>query len=150
MKTIFEYLSTKVKNVKSEFPTTQSYNDIVLFLKKQGFAKHEIKLGIHDNLGSILNEINKISKDSKDPIFFVEHGNTSWIRFCRKGNIDINNPVVFLYTFENIPDNWSSSVGFIEYTSKHDGSKINMKDVHCQNIKTAEDLQAFLNENFGW
>jgi len=139
MKSINEYLSSTIKNknyLSNGFPTRPNYNEILDFLKSQGFKLLNYNEK-NSNLCDVLEYVIEHAKESNVPLVIItdemfvgksrEDKRHTWIRFCNCGNISNDNPIFLLRLFKD--DDSSLPLSY----SKLGAGTIEINDVDSRN-----------------
>ena len=143
---ITEYLSTKGKNPYFIFPSIPKFDDVINFLKKHGF-----KEVIHNDIDK-LEGLYDAAKNGDCPVFMTcklyngkdldpNFKDVHWLRFCKNGNINIDNPILFCYLTPDgsIPNLTRDEIDFIGYNI-----------TTATKYKTFEEFRNVVNSLYNW
>lgn len=145
MKTLLEFLSIRKEDIYiGRFPATPKLDDVIEFLKNEGFTELIYTNKIHSAQEELTNEAPK----SETPVFmyakslFEEYW---WIRFCKQGKISTTNPIYCLFLTKDGTDlektGKKDQIGWIEYGDGKEGDDINGYDNFCKTVNKHFDWQ---------
>ena len=154
MKLFTEYLNNKIKDAKylgDGFPTKPNYNEILDFLKSQGFKLLNYNVR-NSYLCDVIEYVIEHAETSDAPLVIItdetfastEGKRHTWIRICNCGDISKDNPIFLLRLFKDddssLPDSYEKmGVGTIE-----------IDDANRTEIETYDEFVELVNKQFGW
>ena len=145
MKSVFEYLSTKINKINdySEFPKTNKFIDVVEFLQYRGYNEIEEFSNDIKDIDELIRFFNKKIKNATNPIYCKQKHDffDLYIIYCCKDKISEQNSLFVIYCTDNgeLLNGWSRYAD--EYVNSDYYNKIRDKTIYRVEVKKYFELE---------